>query len=80
MNFCDQCFQELDFCPDCEKEYCPTCDGHACEDDENTGGIEYDMLNDDFGEPDRDDAPSNHGLECVCEHCIQNHPEREVYL
>lgn len=23
-----------------------------------------------------DDNPSSHSLECTCEHCIQNHPER----
>lgn len=27
-----------------------------------------------------DDDPKGHGLECTCETCIQNHPEREIYL
>lgn len=29
---------------------------------------------------DEDDDPSGHSLDCICERCIQNHPERESYL
>jgi hypothetical protein len=31
VEFCDQCYMELDsFCPDCECWYCEDCDGHGC--------------------------------------------------
>ena len=30
-------------------------------------------------ERDNYDDFEDHGLECTCETCLQNHPEREVY-
>lgn len=31
-------------------------------------------------EDEDDDDPKGHGLECTCETCLQNHPERVIYL
>lgn len=49
---------------------------HDCEefDDDNDGSFS------DFIDDFDDDSPDGHKLECTCEHCIQNHPEREIYL
>lgn len=49
---------------------------HECEfdDDDFDGG--YSAYQDDLD----DDDPKGHSLECTCETCIQNHPERMIYL
>ena len=77
LFFQSQLYYDVVSAPD-EDEYE---EWYRYEEDDLPGGYqEFDAFTEDDFCDDEEYEEEYHGLTCTCEECIQNHPEREIYL